>query len=69
MPLGEEFRPEAAIVNYFALGMLYIQLCSSLFAIKKSMKFIFSKAANVVVFLFKYYSILEKNHSHSSHCR
>lgn len=24
MPLGEEFQPEAAIVNYFGIGTLYI---------------------------------------------
>lgn len=36
MPLGEEFHPEAAIVNYFALGILSILGCLGSFGINCS---------------------------------
>lgn len=31
MPVGEEFRPEGAIVNYFGSGRFYLNFCVSFF--------------------------------------
>ena len=55
MPVGEEFQPEAAIVNYFASGTNSTQVMLLLFLIIKAAIDLYREMMEVVISMILYF--------------